>query len=136
MTNQTNNKTMHVALWIAQVLLGGMMLMAGLGKALQPVDALAEAIPWTTDVPIALTRFIGVSELLGALGLILPSLLRIKPILTVLAALGLVTIMVLAAIFHATRGEFAAIGFNVPLMAVAAFIAWGRIKKAPIQAKG
>lgn len=136
MENQNNNKALNIVLWVVQVLLGLMFLMAGASKAFQPLGALAETLPWVTTTPLALVRFIGVSELLGGLGLILPSLLRIKPFLTSWAALGIAAIMVLAAIFHGSRGEFAAIGANVVFLAVALFVAWGRSKKAPILAKG
>ena len=132
---QKRNKALHIGLWIAQSLLAAMFIMAGLMKASQPVEALAESLPWVTSTPLGLVRFIGVSELLGGIGLILPTALRIKPFLTTWAALGLVAVMVLAAGFHASRGEFEAIGMNVFLMAFAGLIAWGRSKKAPISAK-
>ncbi|WP_308991865.1 DoxX family protein [Mariniflexile litorale] len=135
MTNQKNNKAIHITLWIAQVLLAVMFIMAGIMKASQPIEALSQSLPWVTTVPVGLVRFIGISELLGGLGLILPSLLRFKPFLTVWAALGLATVMILAAIFHASRGEFSAIGVNVVLIAVFLFIAWGRSKKARILSK-
>ena len=77
----------------------------------------------------------GTAELAGALGLLLPALTRIKPSLTPLAAAGLVTIMALASVFHATRGESGGIVVNLVLGSVAAFIAWGRYKKAPIAAR-
>ena len=134
MTGQ-NNKAINIGLWIAQVLLALMFLMAGIMKASQPVEALAESLPWVTSTPIALVRFIGISELLGGLGLLLPSILRIKPFLTVWAALGLVAIMILAAVFHASRGEFSGVATNIIIAAIAAFIAWGRNKKAPILSK-
>ncbi|MFK8165716.1 MAG: DoxX family protein [Lewinella sp.] len=135
MTTQKNNKVLNIALWVFQVLLGLMFVMAGATKAFQPAEALVEQLPWVTSVSPALVKFIGISELLGGLGLILPSALRIKPFLTVWAALGLALVMLLAAGFHATRGEFPAIGVNVVMMAMFAFIAWGRNKKAPIMAK-
>ena len=135
MTNQKNNKTINIALWVAQVLLGAMFVMAGAMKSFQPLEALAASLPWVESTPLALVRFIGISELLGGLGLLLPSILRIKPHLTSWAAIGLAIVMVLAAIFHGSRGEFSAIGMNVVLMAIAGFIAWGRTKKAPILAK-
>ena len=135
MTAQKNNKAINIALWIAQVLLGLMFIMAGATKSFQPVEALAESLPWVTSTPLGLVRFIGISELLGGLGLLLPSILRIKPFLTVWAAIGLGTVMVLAALFHGSRGEFSAIGVNVVMIAMFAFIAWGRSKKAPIAAK-
>ncbi|SEQ93787.1 DoxX family protein [Neolewinella agarilytica] len=135
MSVQNNNKAINIGLWIAQALLGLMFLMAGSMKTFQPVEALVEALPWVANTPVALVKFIGISELLGGLGLLLPSILRIKPFLTVWAAYGLVVVMVLAAAFHASRGEFSAIGMNVVLIGLAAFIAWGRSKKAPIAAR-
>ena len=135
MTTQKNNKTINISLWIAQGLLAAMFIMAGAMKATQPLEALAESLPWVTTTQLALVRFIGISELLGGIGLLLPSILRIKPSLTVWAAVGLAVVMVLAAGFHASRGEFSAIGANAMFMAIAAFIAWGRSKKAPIAAK-
>ncbi|KAA5823543.1 DoxX family protein [Algibacter amylolyticus] len=132
---QKRNKTVHIILWIAQVLLALMFIMAGTMKAFQPIEALTESLPWVTTVPEGLVRFIGISELLGGIGLIIPSAFRFKPFLTTWAALGLAVVMVFAAIFHAVRGEFSAIGVNAVLMAIFLFIAWGRSKKAPIQAK-
>lgn len=135
MTNHNNNKAINIVLWIAQGLLAIMFIMAGLMKSTQPVEALIEALPWVEKTPLTLVRFIGISEVLGGFGLLLPSILRIKPELTVKAALGLALVMVLASVFHASRGEFSAIGMNVILLGIALFIAWGRSKKAPIQAK-
>lgn len=135
MANQKNNKAIHISLWIAQVLLAVIFIMAGLMKATQPIEALAESLPWVSSTSLGLVRFIGVSELLGGIGLILPALLRIKPFLTVWAAIGLAVVMVLAAIFHASRGEYSGIGANLVFMAIALFVGWGRTKKAPILAK-
>lgn len=135
MTNQTNNKAMNIALWVLQVLLGLMFLMAGATKTFQSVDALIEALPWVSSTPLGLVRFIGVSELLGGIGLLLPSLLRIKPFLTVWAAIGIAAIMILAAVFHGSRGEFSGIIANLVFMGMALFVAWGRSKKVPILAK-
>lgn len=135
MTTQKNNKAINISLWIAQGLLAAMFIMAGSMKAMQPIEALAEMLPWATEVPSTLVRFIGISELLGGTGLLLPSIFRIKPSLTVWAAIGLAIVQVLAAGFHGSRGETEVIGMNVMLIAIAAFIAWGRSKKAPIQPK-
>ncbi len=132
MTNQQNNKVIHISLWIAQGSLAILFLMAGAFKLSQPIEKLAESLPWVTSTPIELIRFIGLSEVLGGLGLIIPSLFRFKTVLTVWAALGLALVMLLAAIFHASRGEFPNIGMNIVLIAIALFIAWGRSKKAPI----
>lgn len=109
--------------------------MAGFTKVSTPIEELTTMMPWVADMPLAVVRFIGASEILGALGLLLPSLLRIKPVLTPVAAAGLVTVMVLAALFHATRGEFSAIGFNFVLASLAAVVAWGRFKKVTVAAR-
>jgi len=97
-------KTWHVILWVAQVLLAGMFLMAGFMKAAIPIAELSRIIPMASEMP-GLTRFIGVSEIAGGLGLLLPAALRILPQLTVLAAAELAVVMVLAIGFHLARGE-------------------------------
>jgi len=125
--NTTNsNKKLNIALWIAQSLLAAMFLMAGIMKLTSSMEDLAVSLAWVSDVSSSLVRFIGLSEVLGGLGLLLPSIVKIKPKLTVWAAIGLSAVMLLATIFHASRGEFSAIGMNVVLMAIALFIAWGR----------
>ena len=135
-TNQpAPSKALNIILWIAQVLLAGMFLMSGFMKVAQPIEELAKMLPWASQVPEGLVRFIGISEVLGGLGLILPALLRIKPQLTAWAAIGLALVMLFAAGFHASRGENSAIGMNVILALIAIFIAWGRFKKAPIRPK-
>jgi uncharacterized membrane protein YphA (DoxX/SURF4 family) len=123
---------LNISLWIVQLLLGATFGMAGVIKATRPIAELAARMPWASDIPEVLVRFIGVSELAGGVGLLLPALTRIRPGLTPLAAAGLTTIMAFAAVFHATRGEFGGIVVNVVLGGIAAFIAWGRCKKAPI----
>lgn len=130
----TENKGLNIALWVAQGLLAAMFLMAGFMKTTTPIAELGASMPWVNELP-NLVRFIGISELLAGIGLLLPSILRIQPKLTPLAALGIVAIMVLAAIFHATRGEYSAIGMNVVFGAIAGFVAWGRTNKVPISAK-
>jgi putative oxidoreductase len=125
-------RALHVALWVAQALLGAAFILAGSSKALQPMSNLATQMPWTAVVGEPLTRFIGISELLGGLGLILPAATRIRPILTPLAAAGVTLVMILAAVFHAARGEWSALPVNFFLGGLAAFIAWGRYSKVPV----
>ena len=88
---------------------------------------------WASQVPLAMVRFIGISEFLGAVGLILPAATKIKPSLTPLAALGLLTIMILAMAFHVSRGEVQATPVNIVLGGLAAFVAWGRTKQGADQ---
>jgi putative oxidoreductase len=131
----TPGKALHYGLWVAQLLLAAAFVLAGTGKATQPVEALAANMPWVTAVPVGLLRFIGVSEFLGGLGLLLPALTRLKPGLTPLAAAGLTTIMALAIPFHLVRAEYPGVVVNLVLGGIAAFIAWGRFKAAPIAAR-
>jgi len=118
-------------LWIAQLLLAVAFGMAGSMKTFTPIEALAQQMPWVARMP-ELIRFIGISELAGAAGMILPALTRIKPSLTPLAAWGLVVIMILATIFHGARGEWSAVPATIVLGLLAAFVGWGRTRKAPI----
>jgi uncharacterized membrane protein YphA (DoxX/SURF4 family) len=127
------SKGLHIALWVVQILLAFAFGMAGTLKTTKSIpDLVTAGLAWAGSVPEPLVRFIGASELAGALGLILPSLTRIMPMLTPLAALGLVIIMALAAPFHISRGEANVIGINFVLGGLAAFVAWGRSRKAPI----
>ena len=135
MEKKNSSKTMHISLWVAQILLAAMFLMSGFMKASMPIEKLSAMMPWTGSVPSALVRFIAIAELLGGIGLLLPSLLRIKPHLTVWAAVGLATILLLSIPFHISRGETPMIGMNAMFMLMAIFIAWGRSKKAPILPK-
>ncbi len=133
--SSTPSKAANVSLWIAQALLAAMFGMSGVMKLMTPIDALAQQMPWVASVPDLLVRFIGLSELAGALGLILPSVTRIRPALTPLAAAGLIVVMVLASGLHISRGETQMVPINLVLGALAAFVAWGRTKKARIHAR-
>ena len=102
------------------------------GHTLTAFKATGEHMAWVGRMPGGLVKFIGLAELAGGLGLILPAATRIKPMLTPLAAVGLVTVMVLAAGHHAVNGELAATPTNLILAALAGFIAFGRTRLAPI----
>jgi putative oxidoreductase len=119
-------------LWAAQVLVALPFLMAGSAKLMTAPEVLAADMAWVEHVPAAAVKLIGLLEVLGAMGLVLPSALRFKPWLTPLAAAGLVLTMVCAAGLHISLGEGSLIGPNIVLGGIAAFIAWGRYKKAPI----
>jgi len=118
--------SMNVTLWIVQILLGLMFLMAGSMKAFSYEKAKA-SLPWVKDSTKGLVTFIGVVELLGGLGLILPYAFGIAPILTPIAALGLGVVMILATGLHAKRKEYQGIGMNIILLALALFVAIGRM---------
>jgi len=124
---------MNIALWIVQALLALAFAGAGATKLLTPIDELATRGmgQWAADSPALLIHFIGVSELLGAMGLVLPTATKIAPRLTSVAALGLVLIMVLAAATHLTYGESEKLAPNAVLGVLAAFVAWGRRERGP-----
>src|SRR6266480_4551385 len=94
------SKALNVGLWVAQVLLALAFGMAGTMKLLTPLVELGQKMAWVAAVPEPLVRFIGASELAGALGLLVPALTRIRPRLTALAGAGLTAVMVLALLFH------------------------------------
>lgn len=129
------SKALHVGLWVVQILLTVAFLASGFSKLATPASQLATMMAWTTSVPLGLVRFIGLMEVLGALGVLLPSLTRIRPSLTPLAAAGLVAVMVLAAVFHLLRGEIGNLLPALVLGALAGFVAWGRSRRAPISPK-
>ena len=129
------SKTWHISLWIVQIALAAMFLMIGYMKTFTPIEELNKTIPIAAEMPF-LIRFIGISELAAGFGLLLPAALRIKPRLTVLAASGLALTMVLALLFHLTRGEYSSLGTNVVLGGLAGLVAWGRLYKAPIAERG
>lgn len=128
----TDSKSLRLTLWVAQLVLALMFGMAGWMKStMAPMD-LALYVPWSPDVPLWLVRFIGIAEFAGALGLVLPALTRVKPFLTPLAAALLTVVMGLALFFHVVRGEGGSLLMPLVLGLIAAFVAWGRHRKAPI----
>lgn len=123
---------MNIALWIAQGLLAAAFLMAGLMKATQPKEKLSANMAWVNDFSQSQIRTIGILEILGAIGLILPAVTGILPILTPLAALGLALTMIGAALTHWRRGESQMIVVNTVLLLLAAFVAYGRFLVVPL----
>ena len=119
---------MNIALWIAQGLLAAAFLMGGTMKTSTPIAKLKLKMPWVADFPVGMVRFIGTTQLLGAIGLIVPMLTGIAPILTPIAASGLALTMVFAAIYHFRKGEFKAIMTNTVLFLLAVFVAYGRFQ--------
>lgn len=122
---------MNTALWIVQGLLAAMFLMSGFMKTFKSVDELAPKMPYVKDISLTLLRFIGISQLLIAFGLVLPWLTGIAPVLTGIAALGLALNMLIAALFHVKRSEWPGLPINFGIMALALFVAYGRLFYAP-----
>ena len=116
---------MNTALWIVQGMLGATMFILGVLKTFLPTEKLNK-LSWTTRSSKGFTRFVGISELLIGLGLILPQLTGILAILTPLAAASLCLIMVLAIADHIQHKEMHDIPKNVIIILLAAFVAVGR----------
>jgi hypothetical protein len=127
-----NNKALNIALWIVQGLTATLMLISAFMKIATPISELSAKWKWTGELPEPIVRMLGILDLLGGIGIILPALLKIKPGLTSLAAGGVVLLMISATAFHILRGEESVIGFNIILMLFAGFITWGRYKKLPV----
>jgi putative oxidoreductase len=125
----SKNNGLNIALWIVQVLLFAAFVISGFMLLSSPITQLSSTLPWVTSVPEMLVRFIGLAEFLGGLGLLLPSISKVQPQLTPLAAASLVLVMLLAAIFHVSM-----ILPSLILGVLCAFVAWGR-RQVPILAR-
>ncbi|GHH28224.1 DoxX family protein [Lentzea cavernae] len=119
---------MNIALWVVQGLLAAVYLAAGLMKLVRPREQMVASgsFDWAKDMSDAAVKGIGAVEVLGALGLVLPWLTGIAPVLTPIAAVGLVVVQVLAARVHLKLGETKSLPVNVVLLLLAAFVAIGR----------
>ncbi len=115
---------MHIAYWIVAGLLALFYLYAGGLKVARSQEQLRPMMGWVDRVPMPLVRVIGVLEILGALGLILPPLTGIAVALALVAAIGLVLIQVGGIITHLSRGEVKVLGLNVALLILAAVAVW------------
>ena len=133
MTDPASRKGTNTMLWIAQILLAALFLFAGGSKFVMSTEVMTQG----TKVPGGFIRFIGVLELLGGLGMILPWLLRLNPVLTPLAAAGLVALMCGAfATTIVTMGISSTLVVPVVTGLVAAFVAYGRGWLVPLRVRG
>ena len=123
---------MGITLWIIRGLLALAFLLSGAMKAFMPLAGLKKNMAWVANTPAALVRFIGVAEILGAIGLILPIFTGIVPWLTIAAAIGLALVMVCAAIFHAARKEYGNIIPTLVLLVLALFVVIGHLVWVPL----
>ena len=114
---------MNVTLWIVAGVLAALFFLAGLMKATQPKEKLAENMGWVEDYSATQVKLIGIVEVLGAIGLVLPAIVGVAEILVPIAATGLAITMLLAALVHLKRKENQLIVVNIVLLALAAFVA-------------
>jgi uncharacterized membrane protein YphA (DoxX/SURF4 family) len=120
---------MNIALWIAQALLAAIFLFAGGMKLVIPIEEMTKQMP--IPLPGWFLRFTGIVEVLGAIGVILPWLLRIRPALTPLAAAGLVIVMIGATVYTLAAGDFASAPIPLVVGILTAFVAYGRWRLTP-----
>ena len=124
---------MNIVLWILQVLLGVLFVWAGGFKLVVPIATMTSQMP--TPMPGWFLRFIGVAELLGGLGLLVPGLLRMRPGLTPLAAAGLVIIMAGATTMTLAAGAVGPAMFPLVVGLLLVFVAYGRWRLRPVHAQ-
>ena len=123
---------MNLILWIAAGVLAAAFLAAGSMKLMRPKEKLAESgMGWTEDFSPGAVKAIGALEVLAAIGLIVPAALDIAPDLVPFAAVGLIVLMLGAAVTHLRRNETQMVLVNVVLIALAASVAWGRFAAEP-----
>ena len=121
---------MNRALWIVQIILAALFLVAGGSKFVVPAEQMTQGMPaWLS---VSFLHFVGACEVLGAIGLILPGLLRIKPGLTPLAAAGLTIIVIGATAVTLMGGMLATALLPLVTAILAAFVAYGRWRLAPV----
>lgn len=129
-------RPMNAVLWTLQALSGVFWSITGFGKMLCYNSSVwsqtRHDVSWFSAIPQGLFVFIGVCEFLGGIGLILPAMARVKPKLTVFAAIGLTLVMILAIGFHIARGEYNFLPTNLVLGGIALFIAYGRFFVRPL----
>ncbi|MEU7636731.1 MULTISPECIES: DoxX family protein [unclassified Streptomyces] len=125
---------MNLALWIVTGLLAVAYLLGGGGKVIMSKERLAAAgasARWVEDFSAGGVKAIGALEVLAAVGLVLPAVLHIAPVLVPLAALGLVMIMIGAAVTRIRRHETKLMMVDLVYVVLAGFVAWGRFGPEP-----
>lgn len=123
---------MHLTLWVLQILLALAFFAHGWLFLAPPPEI---AVQMNASLPRWFQLFLGVSEILAAVGLTLPGATRILPWLVPVAAAGVTIVMIAATVWHLVRGEFASAGITMVLLAMATFTAYARWRLAPIRSR-
>ncbi|SEO76577.1 MULTISPECIES: DoxX family protein [unclassified Paenibacillus] len=119
-------ETMDITLWIIQIILAAGFVYSGWMKTIR-IESSKKMWAWVDDVPKSLVVLIGIAELLGALGLVLPWALNIAPLLTPIAAMALAAVTFLGMLFHIRRSEYRELGVNLFFMVLALIVTFGRL---------
>ncbi|WP_017687108.1 DoxX family protein [Paenibacillus sp. PAMC 26794] len=117
---------MNVTLWMVQLILALGFVYSGWMKTIR-IESSKKTCAWVNDVPKSLVILIGIAELLGALGLVLPWALNITPVLTPIAAIALAVVTLLGMLFHIRRKEYRELGVNIFFIVLALIVAFGRL---------
>ena len=123
---------MNIVLWVLQVLLALAFFAHGWLFLAPPPDIAAQM---NATLPRWFQLFLGVAEILAAIGITLPGLTRVLPWLVTWAAAGIMIVMVSATVWHLARSEFSSAAITVLLLAMATFVAYGRRRIVPIPAR-
>ena len=123
---------MHIILWMFQIGLAIIFMMTGITKVMTPYQDLAEHFQWVRLCSPRVVSAVGVLEILGGLGLVIPTAFNIRPSLTLIAAFGLLLTMCGAMFVHLFLGETSWVILNIALGSMASFIIYGRLRLAPI----
>lgn len=129
------NRYLFVGLWLAQIIVALVFAASGLTKVFIPIAELTRMMTWPGDYPLAFVRTLGLVDLAGAVGMLLPSLTRVYPQLAVLAAGCCTLLQILAIGFHASRGEFSVLPLNLALLPMCILVLWGRGKRMPVRGR-
>jgi hypothetical protein len=121
---------MNILLWVLQVLLALAFLAHGWILIVPPASIVDQL---NASIPRWFQLFIGIAEIVAAVGLILPGLTRIQPWFVYWAAVGIMIVMVSATVFHVARGEISSAITTMVLLAIATFVAYMRWRVMPIQ---
>ncbi|MCF0063759.1 DoxX family protein [Dyadobacter chenwenxiniae] len=127
---QIKFRRINTLLWSLQIILAATFLSGGFIKLFTPADQLSRMWPWTTGNPLLVT-IAGLADTLAGIGILLPRILRIWPVLTLYTSYGIILLMVVAIIFHVSRGEVSQLGINfaVTLITVMVIFLWKYSRK-------
>lgn len=123
---------MDIALWVIQGLVALTFLIVGAMKAFMPLERLGQMFTWVPAFPASFVRLLGIAEMLGAAGVILPPLTGIQPWLALAACAGFILAAGGGAVVHIQRGEGSKIGVNIALIILSGLIIYGRLFLAPL----
>ena len=123
---------MNITLWVFQILVALVFLATGISKAMLPKEKLEQRMGWVKEAPVSTVKIVGVLEILGAVGLILPAVTGILPWLTPFAAVGLTLTMIGAIVTHVRQADYSKLWLPISLFILVVFIAYGRFVVVPI----